>query len=268
MSSYCTDKQRHVDTLVVSFPGNMWQTFQGLDNALGSASAAGLVFLFYDHILSFADEVEYVWKAKCTFTKFLFLLVRYIVPCALLLHIYQLIQSTRNDGVDKFCQVWFNLAVCLGILSMGTGNFLVLLRLWIIWKRNTRLILCTLSLFVLAQASVVICAVIVLVRVSPSLSFDPDLRLCTLQKRSILGVLYAPPVVFDGIALLSVVWNALGHPRTSQSILVQYLCRDRFVYILLLFLMRLANLAITLCGPLHMVILGIWCVAYFHNLAH
>lgn len=218
--------------------------------------AAGLVFLFYDHILSFSDEVEYVWKARWTIPKVLFLLVRYAVPSALLLHIYQLM-GTRHGNRDTFCQVWFNLGVCLGIFSMGTGNFLVLLRIWVVWNRNRRLILCTLGLFLLTQVGVITCAAIVLTKITPSLTFNRELHICTIEKRSILGSLYAPAIVFDGIALLSVIWNAISRPRTNHIILIQYLYHDRFLYILLLFLMRIVNLLTTLSGPLDIVFLGI-----------
>ncbi|KDR72873.1 hypothetical protein GALMADRAFT_252190 [Galerina marginata CBS 339.88] len=245
--------------------------------------AAGLVFLFYDHILSFADEVEYVWKARWTLPKVLFLLVRYAVPSALLLHLYQLAAS-RHGNPDTVCQVWFNLGVCIGIFSMGAGNFLVLLRLWVIWNRNRRLMLSSFGLFLLAQVTVVICAAIVLVRITPSLSYDIPLKLCTLKRRSILGTLYAPALIFDSVALLSVCWNALSRRRTKQSMSAQYLYHDRFMYILLLFrkcqcpsvlriddqersdlisnvsiisVMRLINFLITFFGPLHLVFLGI-----------
>lgn len=46
-------------------------------------------FLFYDHLLTFADEVQYIWSAKHSFPKFLFLLVRYLVPAALIVHLYR-----------------------------------------------------------------------------------------------------------------------------------------------------------------------------------
>lgn len=40
--------------------------------------------LVYDHALTFADEVEYIWKGKKTFVRTLLLILRYLVPAWLL----------------------------------------------------------------------------------------------------------------------------------------------------------------------------------------
>ncbi|ESK87224.1 hypothetical protein Moror_5812 [Moniliophthora roreri MCA 2997] len=52
-------------------------------------SAAGVVILLYDHLLTFGDEVELIWQAEWKFPKFLFLLIRYIVVISVLVHTYR-----------------------------------------------------------------------------------------------------------------------------------------------------------------------------------
>jgi len=104
-------------------------------------AAAGLAFLVYDHIISFNDEVELVWKAKWTFPKATFLLLRYAVPCALIVHNYQSSGLTLLQKPDAFCQAWFNIVVCLGMITKAIGNFLVLLRLWVLRNRNQNIYL-------------------------------------------------------------------------------------------------------------------------------
>jgi hypothetical protein len=44
--------------------------------------AAGLSLLLYDHLLTFSDEVDLVWKAPNSFSKWAFLLNRYVVVAA------------------------------------------------------------------------------------------------------------------------------------------------------------------------------------------
>ncbi|KAF5319358.1 hypothetical protein D9619_008677 [Psilocybe cf. subviscida] len=63
--------------------------------------AAGLALTLYDHTLTLSDEIEYVWKAKWTIPKLLFLLIRYAVPCALILQTYQLAASRRTETMDR-----------------------------------------------------------------------------------------------------------------------------------------------------------------------
>jgi len=241
------------------FPPPTLQDFQ--QGAISRYIAvAGLVFILYDHILSFSDEVELVWKASWTFPKAIFLLLRYAVPCALIVHNYQLIGLNTVMNPNTFCQVWFNIVVCLGMVTIAIGNFLVLLRLWLIRDRNQKFIFSTLMLFVIAHVATITCVVIVLINVNPGFMFDPSLSMCVMMRRSILGLLYAPAVIFDGIALVVTFWNAFGRPRSQEMGLVQCLCEDGFVFVLLLFLMRLVNFFMTLVGPLPMIFLTVYVI--------
>ncbi|TFK98381.1 hypothetical protein BDV98DRAFT_211393 [Pterulicium gracile] len=54
-------------------------------------AAAGITLLLYDHMLTFGDEVKYIWKSKeWTAPKYMFFIVRYGVPLAVLGHIIQM----------------------------------------------------------------------------------------------------------------------------------------------------------------------------------
>jgi len=223
-------------------------------------AAAGLAFLLYDHIISFSDEVELVWKAKWTFAKAIFLLLRYAVPCAFIVHNYQLAGLNLVQKPNSFCQVWFNIMVCLGMMTVAIGNFLVLLRLWLLRNRNRRFIFFTLILFVIANLASIACVVIVLVNVNSSMMYDPGLRMCVMAHRGLIGLLFAPAVIFDGIALVATLWNALGRPRCQQMSLMQYLRQDGFIFVLLLFLMRAINFFTSLFGPLHIIFLTIYII--------
>lgn len=59
-------------------------------------TAVGLVILLYDHLLTFSDEIELVWKAKPSFAKGLFLFNRYlVVGCLLAVAYCEHYQQTR-----------------------------------------------------------------------------------------------------------------------------------------------------------------------------
>ncbi|KAF8151795.1 hypothetical protein B0H34DRAFT_801470 [Crassisporium funariophilum] len=229
-------------------------------------TAAGLTLLLYDHILSLDDELNLIWRAKQSIPKISFLLVRYGVPCALVLQTYQLGRMPDTESANTLYVLpisWFNIAVCLGLLTTAIGNFLIMLRLWVLRDRSRKLILWTLILFVAAQIATVACAIVVLIRVNPSIVYEYKSRLCTIERRSILGTLYAPAIIFDGIALLTIFWNALDRPRTRHWCILKFLRRDGFNYILILFLMRLTSFLVTLFAPLHIVFLGFWLVPLY-----
>ncbi|VDB96530.1 unnamed protein product [Peniophora sp. CBMAI 1063] len=63
-------------------------------------SMAGLVMILYDHMLTFADEVELIWKAPRSIARTLFLINRYCVPAMVIgsMHAFSAIsQSTFVD---------------------------------------------------------------------------------------------------------------------------------------------------------------------------
>jgi len=215
--------------------------------------AVGLVFLIYDHIISIGDEVELVWKAKWTFAKAIFLLVRYAVPCALIVYNYEVVDMKSLHKPNSFCRLWFNIMVCLAMTTIAIGNFLVLLRLWVIRSRNRIFICSTFVLFVLSHVASFTFVIVVLINISSSLIFDSELSMCVIKRRKILGILFIPAVIFDGLALGATIWNALGRPRSQGTGLMHCLRQDGFSFVLLLFLMRVINLFSTLLGPLHII---------------
>ena len=84
--------------------------------------------LLYDHVLTFGDEVQYVWSAPATYAKYIFLLNRYVVLGTLLAvaygeqnsivwkHMFQLCSTEMCGFVDST----FTDAVCpASILTWG-----------------------------------------------------------------------------------------------------------------------------------------------------
>ena len=65
----------------------------------GLCTAVGLMVLLYDHVLTFGDEVQYVWSAPATYAKYIFLLNRYVVLGTLLAVAY----GEQNSRVMGTC---------------------------------------------------------------------------------------------------------------------------------------------------------------------
>ncbi|KIM79312.1 hypothetical protein PILCRDRAFT_791807 [Piloderma croceum F 1598] len=190
--------------------------------------AAGLVFLLYDHILTFDDEVRLVWSADTTLPKVLFLINRYFVLFAMIFrtngtHVaarYCRISyygvSSDSSGLalnklsDTFCKSEMNISLFVGMMSIGVSNFLVLLRIWVLWERNRRLML-----------------------------------------------------VFEMLVFVVVWWNALDRPRLqSNVILSQVLFREGSIYFFVLFSLRVLNLVLGIVAPVSLIFVGmlfIWC---------
>lgn len=61
------------------FTGEIELPSSYLPQCLTSLTVAGLVMLFYDHLLTFDKEMSLLWRAKRSFARTLFLLNRYTV---------------------------------------------------------------------------------------------------------------------------------------------------------------------------------------------
>ncbi|KAF7315685.1 hypothetical protein MIND_00084100 [Mycena indigotica] len=102
-------------------------------------NAAAFVILLYDHLLTLGTEISLIWPAKLTSAKALFLYVRYVVPCAMILYTVQLSglasSLTLSDAVSsvlviissrsnhyQFCRWWMSFAAFIGWAAVASSN--------------------------------------------------------------------------------------------------------------------------------------------------
>jgi len=225
-------------------------------------SAAGVVILFYDHLLTLGDEVEYIWHSRWSFPKGLFLFIRYLVPIAMIINTYQMSGLSQAVLSDKFCVVWLCTAAYLGLISIAIGNFIVLLRLWVLWERNRRLMGWTIVYYVVTQVAAVACSTITLGKMIDASSFQKELHLCIISNRADFALLWAPGIFFEVMVFATACWNAVERPRDRNSPFVKAMYRDGLAYFLVLFSLRMCNLMLALFAPTTLVFLGvffIWC---------
>lgn len=220
-------------------------------------NAIGIAILFYDQLLSIDDEVEFIWKAQISAPKVSFLMVRYIMPAALFVNAFQ--QSYSNVMLpETFCKSWFDVAAVLFILVVGIENFLVLLHVWILNERKKNFMKWTFIFYLLMQAMTVGWTIAIIVKASGFLEFRGNRQnfslLCSATDRGIFPALYAPTVVFESVMLVLVIWATYVRSlRDVERSLLSYLINDGFVYILILFIFRVANMLITASAPAPMI---------------
>ncbi|KAG6829200.1 hypothetical protein H0H92_005329 [Tricholoma furcatifolium] len=64
------------------------------------------------------------------------------------------------------CQKWFITAVCVCIVTTGPMHFFVMLRLWLLSRRDRRLVVATLGAFVITELAIVACAIAVCIEIT------------------------------------------------------------------------------------------------------
>ncbi|KAJ7136600.1 hypothetical protein C8R44DRAFT_976143 [Mycena epipterygia] len=241
-------------------------------------SAAGFVLLLYDHILTFEDEVEYIWSAPSTIGRNLFLLLRYMVPLFLtvetitrsglsviemsdnsqssneniLLNAYIFPQVQSVDFVGGSSSLGSPLSVInvqsqtyAGWLSIAISNFLVLLRIWTTLPRGHHLITWSLAFFVATQLT------------NLGVTTWPFVGLCTFTTKPNVVGLWVVGIVFEVVVFVTVWWNALDRPRAvgpdSDPAVTRILFRDGIVYFVILFGLRIANAVLAIVAPLSLI---------------
>ncbi|EPQ54345.1 hypothetical protein GLOTRDRAFT_111644 [Gloeophyllum trabeum ATCC 11539] len=221
-------------------------------------SAAGLVVLLWDHLLTFEDEVEFVWKAEWAVPKVLFLGLRYIVPVMLIINTYQMSGLVTHHLSDTVCKVWLSLAIYMGMISIAIGNFLVLLRLWILWDRKRALVYSTLLIFVLTQLAAIGTMTAMVVRLLPVLYFDELIDMCALGTKINVLWLWLPGIIFEVMVFTTVCWNAIDRPTSAHTPVMKALYRDGFGYFAALTLLRVFNLTLAIIAPVSLMFLGVF----------
>ncbi|KAM5533020.1 hypothetical protein V8D89_013288 [Ganoderma adspersum] len=187
-------------------------TFHEL-NATRYMSAAGLMILFYDHLLTFGDEVQYIWSAPSTYAKYIFLLNRYTVLGILIAVAYEMCGFVGTAFTDVFI---FTCSL-VAIVSVGIANLLTLQRVVILWDHRPIILKIMAGGFVISFTAQVMCMVYTLVTLLPSISWSSPAGMCVLAKSSpILIAVWACPMIFELFVLGSTALNALDRPRTME----------------------------------------------------
>ncbi|KAF9220608.1 hypothetical protein BS17DRAFT_786812 [Gyrodon lividus] len=229
-------------------------------------SAAGLVILLWDHLLTLQDEVQFIWKAKLSTPKVLFLFNRYIVPIAMIVQTHGFSGIGNLELSSTFCKAWFAVATFIGMSSIATSNFLVLLRLWVLWDRSPRLMLWTLALFIITQMFSLGFTGYIIYQMIPTLMFEPMLHVCTLTSKPAFVMLWSPGIAFELMVFITTFWNAFDRPRQQDTQMAKVLYRDGSVYFFGLFALRLVNMVLSIVAPLSLMFLGLFFIWSISNI--
>ncbi|KAG2064738.1 hypothetical protein BDR04DRAFT_955331, partial [Suillus decipiens] len=219
--------------------------------------------LLWDHFLTLHDEIELIWRAQLSFPKLLFLFNRYAVPTCLIVLTYVVRGQANERGLPtdslQSCQAWFGVGIIIGMVSIGTSNFLILLRLWVLWDRRTRLVIVTLPLFLITQITAIVCTTYVVSSMMPFMIFEPYLQSCMLTQKVNFVVLWAPGViVFEVMIFITTWWNALDQPLSQHTKMTKVMYRDGSIYFFVSGRLRLLNLILSIISPLSLIFLGVF----------
>lgn len=224
-------------------------------------TAVGFVVLLYDHVLTFVDEVKLIWAAPVSFPKYAFLFNRYLVLACMLGVAYETCGFAGDLFTDLGCRRLLAATSILSLISTGIGNILVLLRVIILWDHRP-------IVFKLMSAGFVICfgtqigmMIAVIVTYWPGVVWSSVAGMCApmVWDPKLIGV-WAAPMLFEVLVILSILLNALDRPHHADIPLAEALYRDGITYFIAVTCLRVLNLVLATAGRPSITLLGVFFV--------
>ncbi|GBE78468.1 hypothetical protein SCP_0113570 [Sparassis crispa] len=236
-------------------PQAVLRSLQGISGSVSAnryLTAAGLTLLIYDTVLTLGDEIRLVWFQPIDVTKLVFLFTRYGVISALLsvANVTSGMAShTTKVSVTHamLCQGWIIAVGVSTILSTASTNFVLIVRVYALYDHRKKILRILIYACVLTFSIGMVFGALALRELIASMIWEPLLyRTCILtsQPHYLVGY-WAPQVAFELFTFLLTIFNAAERPRRAQSKLVTDLYRDGFLYIFILFWIRVLNMALS-----------------------
>ncbi|PAV19001.1 hypothetical protein PNOK_0584500 [Pyrrhoderma noxium] len=210
-------------------------------------SAVGLICMLYDHILTFDDEVEIIWNARPSFAKKLFILNRYGVAITQTCIAGFLNHYDASPISNTTCKGVITTAFVLGILSVASGNVLVILRVIALWDRNPKVALVMGVGFLVSFCSTVAFMMVIIYRTFPGFAYVSFVHSCvSVIKANELPYVWVSSMCFEVMVLAFVIVNAVSQPRSRETPLRKILLRDGILFFGSLTSLRTVNLVISI----------------------
>ncbi|KAF9782970.1 hypothetical protein BJ322DRAFT_1158656 [Thelephora terrestris] len=165
----------------------------------------GFVVLLWDHLLTFEDEIEYIWKWPVQPSKVVFLFNRYFVEAALCLSVYAAISFS-----------WLK-------RTSATVTF----HIQSVWEKRRSVTYALLVGFCITYGVTVVCAGLVINDLQSHILWIPEINSCIVPHKPLpfIGV-WAGMVTFDIFVLVMLFTNAVDRPYRQNSDVVDTLRRD------------------------------------------
>ncbi|KAI0744871.1 hypothetical protein C8Q76DRAFT_701507 [Earliella scabrosa] len=222
-------------------------------------SAAGLMILFYDHLLTFGDEVELIWTAPATYAKYTFLLNRYSVLATLLAVAYETCGFVETTFTDQVCKQFIFVCSMIAIVSVGIANLLILQRVVILWEHRPIILKIMAAGFLISFATQVTTMIIMLIESLPFITWSRVFGMCIATKASpVLIAVWASPLLFEVFVLGSTALNALDRPRTVELPIIKALHSDGIGFFLSITCCRIVNLSLAAIGRPSLTFLAVF----------
>ncbi|KZV83146.1 hypothetical protein EXIGLDRAFT_324274 [Exidia glandulosa HHB12029] len=219
--------------------------------------AVGYVVLLWDTLLILPDEIERVWRGGISVTKLAYLLNHYVSIVFLTVLTHAFSGLTDHTPSKSFCVNASTLGLAGGVVSLGIGNYLVMLQVWQLWEQRSGIRLLLTVGWAVSYTITLTFACLVIVDLYPLMNPVPGFNICALTRiPGLIRFMWASPIVYEVLVFGFTVFNAFDRPRPADVGLAGALYRDGVLYFVSLFILRVINLVVTSLSPTPFVHVG------------
>ncbi|KAA1476597.1 hypothetical protein DENSPDRAFT_933153 [Dentipellis sp. KUC8613] len=201
---------------------------------VGCFGLSSLVLLLYDHILTFSDEVELIWRSRWTVSKVIFLLNRYTPYIDTGFDVYQQLGYNVPGPV---CNILYSTGGWMMVFGTGLSETIIAARTWAVWGGSQKMAYGLGILFIA-------CSILVGVFVDEflrSMEFSqpagllPVVRGCFVSKaNNKLYICYIIPLEYETVVIGLFLIKGFEHFKHRTSPFIFYVYRDGILAYLLL----------------------------------
>jgi len=216
-------------------------------NAERYLSAVALSILVYDYILTFGDEVRYIWRRPISNIKVLYLMLRYSVLVAELVY-FQALSGLSTHLTHDFCVGSFIVVASVGSIALALANYVMLIRVYTLWDHRKWVLQTLYVCYVLSVCATIAFVVATCVELIPRMIYDPIIfRMCLIVGRTPYWIgIWLSQGFFDVFLFVLTLFNAASRPRRANVKIITDLRRDGCVFYLALFGGRFLNIALSI----------------------
>ncbi|KAG9090283.1 hypothetical protein FRC06_001136 [Ceratobasidium sp. 370] len=216
----------------------------------------GVCVLLYDHILTFPEEVQLVWKQNWSAVSTLFVLNRYITPLVLVVDVVDK-GGLASFLPQSFCVNWYYGESAWNLLSFGMIHGLVALRVHAIWGRPRWLSVTLVILYILYFAASAAIAFKFQIDFAHTVAYNPLFRICFAQISPYVWMCWLPALIFEFFVFVLTVIKAVQHSkRKVNTPVIHVLYRDGIMYFIIIGCCSTFNMMVWLLAPPTLVALS------------
>ncbi|KAJ1306087.1 hypothetical protein OPQ81_010799 [Rhizoctonia solani] len=209
----------------------------------------GFALLIYDHMLTFTDEVQFIWKTKKSPVVIMFLLNRYITPIVLAIDLYDK-GGIATYSSHTFCVTWYFTEAMWYIISFGITHALVAMRVMAIWGRVRWIVLLLSCLWLMYFCTTFGILFASLFTKAHTVHFEPLLKICNVTIAPFLWSCWVPPVILEIVLFTLSCIQAFRSGRfTSRTPIVQVLFRDGSLHFIVIIACSIFNMITWIAAP-------------------